>query len=81
MTSNNTSTIASPASNAKHSLNRRFTTAPMMEWSDSHCRQFWRHLTRDAVLYTEMVTTGAIIHGNNRERFLGYGQEEYQRTC
>ncbi|MGK0250036.1 MAG: tRNA-dihydrouridine synthase A [Oleispira sp.] len=62
---------------ASNSVNRRFTTAPMMEWSDSHCRQFWRHLTSDAVLYTEMVTTGAIIYGNNRERFLGYGQEEH----
>lgn len=57
-------------------INRRFTTAPMMEWSDSHCRQFWRLLTKEAVLYTEMVTTGAIIHGN-RDRFLAYGEEEH----
>jgi tRNA-dihydrouridine synthase A len=57
-------------------VNHRFTTAPMMEWSDSHCRQFWRQITKEAVLYTEMVTTGAIIHGN-RERFLAYGQEEH----
>ena len=75
----NTKTATAPAnaSKASNSVNRRFTTAPMMEWSDSHCRQFWRHITRDAVLYTEMVTTGAIIHGNNRERFLGYGKEEH----
>ena len=72
----NTKTATAPT-NASNSVNRRFTTAPMMEWSDSHCRQFWRHITRDAVLYTEMVTTGAIIHGNNRERFLGYGKEEH----
>jgi tRNA-dihydrouridine synthase A len=63
--------------NRTSEINRRFTTAPMMEWSDSHCRQFWRHLTRNAVLYTEMVTTGAIIHGKNRERFLNYGKEEH----
>lgn len=62
--------------NTPQKLNRRFTTAPMMEWSDSHCRQFWRLLTKDAVLYTEMVTTGAIIHGN-RDRFLAYGEEEH----
>lgn len=58
------------------SLNRKFSTAPMMEWSDTHCRQFWRVLTKDAVLYTEMVTTGALIHGN-RDRFLAYGEEEH----
>ncbi|MFQ3172800.1 MAG: tRNA-dihydrouridine synthase A, partial [Oleispira sp.] len=51
--------LKTSATHARDSLNRRFTTAPMMEWSDSHCRQFWRHLTRDAVMYTEMVTTGA----------------------
>jgi len=55
---------------------RTFSTAPMMEWSDSHCRQFWRTLSQQAVLYTEMVTTGALVHGD-RERFLAYGQEEH----
>ncbi|WP_193375295.1 tRNA-dihydrouridine synthase, partial [Bradyrhizobium genomosp. III] len=39
----------------------------MMDWSDRHCRVFHRHLTRRALLYTEMVTTGAVIHGD-RER-------------
>lgn len=57
-------------------INRRFTTAPMMEWSDSHCRYFWRQLTRHAVLYTEMVTTGALIHGQP-ERHLSYNEEEH----
>lgn len=56
---------------------RRFTTAPMMEWSDAHCRYFWRLLTSEAVLYTEMVTTGAILHGKNLPRFLDYNQEEH----
>lgn len=57
---------------------RRFSTAPMMDWSDKHCRYFWRLLSQDAFLYTEMVTTGAIIHGKGGpERFLGYNQEEH----
>ena len=48
----------------------------MMDWSDHHCRLFWRQLTRQALLYTEMVTTGALIHGD-RERFLHYNTEEH----
>jgi tRNA-dihydrouridine synthase A len=47
----------------------------MMDWSDRHCRYFWRLLTRRALLYTEMVTTGALIHGD-RERFLAFNPEE-----
>lgn len=53
----------------------RFCTAPMMEWSDTHTRYFWRLLSRHARLYTEMVTTGALIHGH-RERFLQYHPAE-----
>ncbi|HEY3699251.1 MAG TPA: tRNA dihydrouridine(20/20a) synthase DusA [Spongiibacteraceae bacterium] len=41
----------------------RFCIAPMMDWSDRHCRYFWRLLTKHAVLYTEMITTGALLHG------------------
>ena len=48
----------------------------MMDWSDHHCRFFWRQLTRQALLYTEMVTTGALIHGD-RDRFLHYNDEEH----
>ncbi len=48
----------------------------MMDWSDHHCRFFWRQLTRQALLYTEMVTTGALIHGD-RDRFLHYNEEEH----
>lgn len=55
---------------------RRFSTAPMMDWSDKHCRFFWRLLSKNALLYTEMVTTGAVIHGNT-ERFLQYNDEEH----
>lgn len=57
-------------------LDRRFSIAPMMDWSDRHCRFFWRLLTRRALLYTEMVTTGALIHGD-RERFLAFNAEEH----
>ena len=53
-----------------------FCVAPMMDWSDHHCRFFWRLLTKEAMLYTEMVTTGALIHGD-RERFLHFNAEEH----
>jgi tRNA-dihydrouridine synthase A len=57
---------------------RRFSTAPMMDWSDRHCRYFWRTLSENAFMYTEMVTTGAIIHGKGGpERFLGYNEQEH----
>ena len=45
-------------------LSHRFCTAPMMDWSDRHCRFFFRQLSRHALLYTEMVTTGALLHGD-----------------
>jgi len=48
----------------------------MMDWSDHNCRYFWRLLTRQALLYTEMVTTGALINGD-RERFLHFNDEEH----
>jgi tRNA-dihydrouridine synthase A len=54
----------------------RFSVAPMMDWTDRHCRVFHRHLTRRALLYTEMLTTGAIIHGD-RERLLGFDAVEH----
>ena len=48
----------------------------MMEWTDRHCRFFHRLLTRRAVLYTEMITTGAVIHGD-RARLLGFDAFEH----
>ncbi|MBS4085103.1 MAG: tRNA dihydrouridine(20/20a) synthase DusA [Rhizobiales bacterium] len=54
----------------------RFCCAPMMEWTDRHCRFFHRLLTRRARLYTEMITTGAVLHGD-RARLLGYNAEEH----
>jgi tRNA-dihydrouridine synthase A len=54
----------------------RFCVAPMMEWTDRHCRFFHRLLTRRARLYTEMITTGAIMHGD-RTRLLAYDPAEH----
>jgi tRNA-dihydrouridine synthase A len=53
-----------------------FSVAPMMDWTDRHCRVFHRLLTRHAVLYTEMVTAPAIIRGD-RERLLGFDPSEH----
>ena len=51
-------------------LDHRFSVAPMMDWTDRHCRVFHRLMSRRARLYTEMLTTGAIIHGD-RQRLFG----------
>jgi tRNA-dihydrouridine synthase A len=55
---------------------RRFCIAPMMEWTDRHCRFFHRLLTRQALIYTEMLTTGAVLHGD-RARLLGFDPFEH----
>lgn len=60
----------------ENKINRRFCVAPMLDWTDRHCRYFYRLLSRHAVLYTEMVTTGAILHGNP-ERHLQFNQAEH----
>jgi tRNA-dihydrouridine synthase A len=54
----------------------RFSVAPMMDWTDRHCRVFHRILTRRALLYTEMVTANAVIHGD-RARLIGFSPEEH----
>lgn len=54
---------------------RTFSVAPMMEWTDRHCRFFHRLLTRRALLYTEMLTTGAVLRGD-RARLLAYDPAE-----
>lgn len=54
----------------------RFSVAPMMDWTDRHCRYFHRLLSKNALLYTEMVTTGALIHGDH-QRFLQFNAEEH----
>lgn len=70
-------TIMSPQPPSSPSLSPwRFCVAPMMDWSDRHCRYFWRLMSKHARLYTEMVVTGAILHGD-QERFLGFNREEH----
>jgi tRNA-dihydrouridine synthase A len=54
----------------------RVSVAPMMDWTDRHCRFFHRLLSRHALLYTEMMTTGALIHGNV-PRHLDFNTEEH----
>ena len=56
-------------------MSHRFSVAPMMDWTDRHCRFLHRQLTRNALLYTEMVTADAILRGN-RERLLGFDPRE-----
>lgn len=60
----------------RHNLSRRFSVAPMMDWTDRHCRYFLRQLSSQALLYTEMVTTGAVLHGDT-QRFLRYHDCEH----
>lgn len=56
--------------------NYTLSTAPMMEWSDRHCRAFWRVMTKHSLMYTEMVTANAVIHGN-RDYLIGYNDVEH----
>ena len=54
----------------------RFSVAPMMDWTDSSCRMLHRCLTRQALLYSEMVTADAVLHGD-RARLLGFEAFEH----
>lgn len=63
------------SSNIDVSKSGRFSVAPMLDWTDRHCRYFHRLMSDNALLYTEMVTTGAIIHGKGD--FLAYSEEEH----
>ncbi len=54
----------------------RLSVAPMLDWTDRHCRRFHRLLTRQTRLYTEMVTTGALLHGD-QHRHLDFDPEEH----
>ncbi|WP_143870135.1 tRNA dihydrouridine(20/20a) synthase DusA [Catenovulum sediminis] len=56
-------------------IDRRFSVAPMLDWTDRHCRYFYRVMSKQAVLYTEMVTTGAIIYGKGD--YLKFNQAEH----
>ena len=77
MTEKATATIPMNTDTARPALDRTFSVAPMMDWTTRDFRVFARALTRHALLYTEMVTTGAILHGSPRERFLGYDEVEH----
>ncbi|WP_279614572.1 tRNA dihydrouridine(20/20a) synthase DusA [Rheinheimera sp. F8] len=56
-------------------MNHKFSVAPMLDWTDKHCRYFHRKLSHHAVLYTEMVTTGAILFGQGD--YLSFNEEEH----
>lgn len=58
------------------SPDRRFCVAPMMDWTDRHCRAFHRALTRSALLYTEMATSAAVVHGDVH-RLIGFDPAEH----
>jgi tRNA-dihydrouridine synthase A len=68
----NSQATATNNANKQH----RFCVAPMMDWTDRHCRFFHRLLTRRAFLYTEMLTTGAVLHGA-RDRLLAFDPCEH----
>ncbi|HVT32427.1 MAG TPA: tRNA dihydrouridine(20/20a) synthase DusA [Rhodanobacteraceae bacterium] len=57
-------------------MNKIFAVAPMMDWTDRHCRYFHRLLSPHALLYTEMVTAAAVLHGD-RARLLGFDPAEH----
>ena len=59
-----------------YQLSKKLSVAPMMDWTDRHYRYFIRLISKCALLYTEMVTSGAVIHGD-REKLLGYSQQEH----
>ncbi|MCU7553754.1 tRNA dihydrouridine(20/20a) synthase DusA [Alteromonas sp. ASW11-19] len=56
-------------------IDRRFSVAPMLDWTDQHCRYFLRLISSHALLYTEMVTTGALIYGKGD--YLAFNEEEH----
>ncbi|MDZ7904299.1 MAG: tRNA dihydrouridine(20/20a) synthase DusA [Rheinheimera sp.] len=56
-------------------MDHKFSIAPMLDWTDRHCRYFHRMLSQHAVLYTEMITTGALIYGQGD--YLAFNEEEH----
>ena len=73
--SENSVKSGSEAISGKPAHRQTFSIAPMLDWTDRHCRYFHRLLSRQTLLYTEMVTTGAIIHGKGD--YLGYSEQEH----
>jgi len=68
--------LESKLSSYMKTLNHKFSVAPMMDWTDSPCRVLHRCLTKHALLYTEMVTADAVLHGD-RARLLGFDNFEH----
>src|SRR4051794_12069077 len=64
------------AKRSRTSFDRRISVAPMMDWTDRHCRYFLRGFSPDTLLYTEMITTGAVLRGD-REKLLRFDPEEH----
>lgn len=62
--------------NSLKKINRKFCVAPMLDWSDRHQRVLMRTMSKHSLVYTEMVTTGALIHGD-AQRYLKFNQEEH----
>ncbi|MDO6426251.1 tRNA dihydrouridine(20/20a) synthase DusA [Thalassotalea sp. 1_MG-2023] len=58
-----------------NTVDHKLSIAPMLDWTDRHCRYFYRTMSKNVVLYTEMVTTGAILFGKGD--YLGFNQEEH----
>jgi len=68
--------IAESAEKRSTSLDRKISVAPMMDWTDRHCRYFLRGFAPHTLLYTEMITSAAILRGD-KERLLGFDPEEH----
>lgn len=75
MQQNQTIEQNTPSTTGGYKNLNRFSVAPMLDWTDRHCRYFHRLLTKNTLLYTEMVTTGAIIYGKGN--YLAYSEEEH----
>src|SRR4051812_35554862 len=63
-----------------HRLAHPFAVAPMMDYTDQHCRMLFRLISRRTGLYTEMVTAAAIVHGRDPQRFLAFDPAEEPLT-
>ena len=57
-------------------IDRKLCVAPMLDWTDRYCRYFLRQISRHTLLYTEMITTGALLHGDPG-RFLDFDPDEH----
>ena len=72
----NTTSLSTPRSDSQPTVNRRFCVAPMIDWTDRHCRFFHRLISKQAVLYTEMISTGALLNGDVA-KLLDHDTREY----